>query len=282
MKIYYGSPAHLVYIAATLLICALLFILLRRKSRKIQKYVILGIMLANVFQHIFKAFIYPQYTGHGFSALNTAYNMCAALILISPLVLLSKLNFLRDFVFYVGSVAGIIAILIPYWNIGNGAFDLEFVRSFICHTLLFVSSLLPLLLGLHKPTYKCFYKIGICFIATVALIVLNDAVCVLLGIYPGVEGMPLREALYTVNPVWAFGPPESFSWVIAIARFFSPDVWVGENAAGICFPILWYAVPMYVIITAVALPVCALVDRKNFVSDFKKYTQKIKLQKNKI
>lgn len=282
MKIYYGSAAYFMYIAAALFICAALYIILRGKSQKIQEYVILGIMLINVLQHLFKSLIYPQHTGLGFSALSTAYNICATLILISPLALLLNLKILKDFVFYVGSVAGIIATVIPYWNIGKDALHPEVMRSFICHTLLFVSSLLPLLLGLHKPSYRCFYKIGFCFLAVLCIIILNDAVCILIGIYPGVEGMTLAEALYVANPVWVFGPPEDFSWVMSIAKVFSPDAWVGVNDGGRLIPVLWYAVPLYLGITVVSLPVCALVDRKNFVSNFKKYTQKIKLRKNKI
>lgn len=275
MQIYYGSPAHIIYITVAVVVCALIFLLLRGKSQKIQKNVILVIMLLNVFQHLFKSFIYPQYDGLGFTALSTAYNMCAAIILISPIVFVLKFNLLRDFVFYVGSVAGIIAIVLPYWSIGADAFDLEFVRSFICHTMLFSTSILPLLLGLHRPSYKCFYKLAICFIGTLGIIMLNDVLCILIGIYPGVEGMSLGEALRAANPVWSFGPPESFSWISDVAKIFLPDSWVGENPAGRYVPVVWYLVPMYLGITAVSFPICVLCDFKNFRSDVSKlFTKK--------
>ena len=275
MKIYYGSLAHILYIVAALVITALLYFLLRRKSQKIQKNVIMVIMILNVFQHLFKSFIYPQYDGLGFTALSTAYNMCATIILISPLVFVLKFNLLRDFVFYVGSVAGIIAIVLPYWSIGADAFDLEFVRSFICHTMLFATSLLPLLFGIHRPSYKCFYKLALCFISILGIIILNDTVCILFGIYPGVEGLSLGEALRAANPVWAFGPPESFSWIADGAKVFLPDSWVGENPAGRFVPVVWYIIPMYLAITAVAFPICVLCDFENFKSDAAKlFTKK--------
>lgn len=269
MKIYYGSAAYFAYIAAALIFCAAIYIILREKEKKTQKFVILGIMLLNVTQHLLKSFIYPGYEGLGFSAFNTAYNMCAALILVSPIALLFNVRLLRDFVYYAGSFAGIIAIVIPYWHIGADALDPEAVRSFICHALLFSTSLLPLLLGLHKPSYKCFYKLGLCFILFLCVIILNDAICIAAGIYPGLEGMPIPDALYLANPVWAFGPPESFSFALNIAKVFSPDAWVGDNPGGRCLPILWYAVPTYLFITAVAFFVCTAVDRKKFVSDVK-------------
>lgn len=281
MKIYYGSAAYFIYIAAALIFCAALYFILRGKSQKIQKYVILGIMLINVCQHLFKSFIYPQYAGLGFSAFNTAYNMCAALILVSPITLIFKFRTLRDFVFYAGSFAGIIAIVIPYWHIGADALNPEAVRSFICHALLFSTSVLPLLLGLHKPSYRCFYKIGLCFLLFLCIITLNDFLCIVIGIYPGLENMPPLDALYLANPVWAFGPPDNFLFILDIARAFSPNSWVG-GSGGRCLPIFWYAIPVYLFITAAAFCVCTAVDRKNFVSDLKKYIQKIKLRKNKI
>ena len=282
MKIYYGSAAYFIYIAAALVFCAGIYIVLRGKSQKIQKYVILGIMLANIIQHLLKSFIYPGYEGLGFSAFNTAYNMCAALILISPIALCFNFRLLRDFVFYVGSFAGIIAIVVPYWHVGADALDPEAVRSFICHALLFATSILPILLGLHKPSYRCFYKIGIVFILFLCIITLNDLLCIVIGIYPGLSDMSLLDALYAANPVWAFGPPDNFAFALDVAKIFSPDSWVSFGERGRCLPILWYAIPLYLFITVAAFFVCAIADRKVFISDFKKYIQKIKLRKNKI
>ena len=282
MKIYYGSAAYFIYIAAALIFCATLYIILRGKSQKIQKYVILGIMLANVAQHLLKSFIYPGYAGLGFSAFNTAYNMCAALILVSPIALMLNFRLLRDFVFYAGSFAGLVAIVIPYWHIGADALDSEAVRSFICHALLFATSVLPLLLGLHKPSYKCFYKMGPVFLIFLCAITLNDLLCIVIGIYPGLSNMPVIDALYAANPVWAFGPPDNFLFVLDIARVFSPNAWVSFGDGGRCLPVLWYAIPLCLFITVAAFFVCSLVDRKSFISDVKKYTQKIKMRKNKI
>ena len=275
MTINYGSPAHIMYIAIALLFCFVLFIILRKRSKQVQKYAVLAIMIVNAAQHIFKTWIYPQYDGLGFTALNTAYNMCAFLILASPIALLLKSDAFRDFVFYIGTSAGILALLIPYWNIGDYAFEWEVIRFFICHAFLFSSSLLPLLLGLHKPSYKSFYKLGACFMISLVVILINDAICVLLGIYPGIENMSVGEALYIINPVWTFKPADVFVWVGYVAEYITPAVWMGDNAAGMYIPILWYLIPVYILITLIAFPICTLADRKRFKNDISKlFTKK--------
>lgn len=274
MVIRYGSFAHILSVLLALLLCAGLFFLLRGKSRKTQKTVILTIMALNIFQHLFKTLIYPQYAGLGFTSLSTAYNMCATLILISPFAMLISFKPLKDFVFYIGSVAGLAVLLVPYWSIGKAIFDPEFLRSFICHAMLFISSILPLLLGLHKPHYKCAFMLGVCFLAVILIIILNDAVCILLGIYPGVEGMTVSDALYRISPVWSFGAPEEFSWVLRVVDVFSPDAFTGNDGKTPLVPLLWYAMPLYLGITLIALPICIAADYRRFRADVGKFFTK--------
>lgn len=275
MLINYGSFWHVASILFALSLCAALFFLLRGKSRKMQKTVIYAVMALNVFQHLLKTLIYPQYEGLGFTSLSTAYNMCATLILLSPLAMLINFRPLKNFVFYIGSVAGFIVILVPYWSIGKPVTDPDFIRSFICHTMLFISSMLPLLLGIHKPSYKCAFELGIGFLFAILIIILNDALCILLGIYPGIEGLTLADALYRISPVWSFGPPEEFSWVVRLVDIFSPDAFTGNGGKTPLVPLLWYAIPLYVGITLIALPICIAADYKNFKADLGKiFTKK--------
>ncbi len=274
MIIKYGSPAHILSVLFAIALCAALFFLLRGKSRKTQKALIYTIMAVNIFQHLFKTLIYPQYAGMPFTSLSTAYNMCATLILISPLAMLINFRPLKDFVFYIGTAAGLIVLLVPYWSIGKSVTDPEFLRSFFCHALLFISSILPLLLGLHRPRYKCAFMLGAVFLAVILVIIINDAVCILLGIYPGVEGMSVSDALYKISPVWSFGPPEEFSWVIDVVGIFSPDSFVGNGGKTPLVPLLWYAIPLYLGITLLSLPVCIAADYAGFKEDARKFFTK--------
>ena len=275
MKINYFSLAHITYIAIALASVFLLYKFLRKRSYAFQRNFILTLIILNVFQHLFKLEIYPMYDG-GFSALCTAYNMCAVLILSSPIAHFVKWPPLRDFLYYVGSVAGFIAILIPYWNIGEDAFTWSFFRFFICHLLLFVTSLLPLLLSHHKPSWKCFWRIGIGFFIALLLILINDVLCLYLDIYAGLSKNDVWGSLAIANPCWTFGPPESFSFVLDIVNVFSPDYFVFGGKGGAPIPILWYLIPLYIGITLVSFPICALFDKENFKADMKRYKTSLK------
>ena len=197
--------------------------------------------------------------------------MCALLILLSPIAFIISVRIVRDFVFYAGSVAGIIAVIIPYWHIGEYAFTWDVIRFFVCHALLFTSSTLTIALGLHKPSYKCFPFLGLGFLLGVGIVILNDIICLKLGIYVGFDNMDLGEALRTMNPCWSFGVPEQFEWIGGVAKVFLPDSMVGDNATGTYTPVLWYAIPVYLVMTLAALPITVALDRENFKRDVKKY-----------
>ena len=279
MKVYYGSPAHILSVLIPIFFATGAYFLLRGKSQKIKKYAVLSVMILNLLQHLFKSLIYPHHFGEGFSVVSTAYNMCALIIIISPVAFLFFRGFFLDFVLLLGSAAGIVAILVPYWHIGESPFSWEYLRYMICHVLLFVSSTLPLSLGLHKPSYRSIPFFGAAFLFSVVLILLNDAFCYLVGILRVEDGVSLGEALAGLNPVWSFGPPESFSALLRASAILSPDVWVYGGHMGGCMPVLWYCVPVYLLITLIAVPVSLILDRKRFFSDLGTYLVSTKKRK---
>ena len=129
MKINYFSAAHIIYLLIAAIFVVALFLIFRKRTYKAQRALVFTLVLINVLQHLFKLEIYPMYQG-GFNALCTAYNMCAILILLSPLAFFIKFAPLCDFVYYIGTSAGAVALLIPYWNIGDDAFTWNFFRFF--------------------------------------------------------------------------------------------------------------------------------------------------------
>ena len=261
----YGSPFYLLMISLMLSAAVGLFFLLRRKSERAKKAVVLSLMLVNLFQHLFKWAIYPMYEGMGFNVLSTAYNMCATLIILSPIAFLSKSAFLKNFVYPVGTAAGLVAVAVPYWYIGMSVSELgwEYARFYVCHALLFVASLLPLLLGLHKPWLKAVFQPGAAFLLALVLILINDIIFITLGLFGGYEHHDLYTSLLKINPCFSMGPPEEFSWLADLSAFFTPSVFLGENSTGLYTPILWYAIPIYIGITLVAVALFFGMDSKN-------------------
>ena len=280
MLINYFSLAHIIYLAIALFLVLALYFIFRRRSFFAQRTLVLSIILINVIQHLFKLEIYPIYNG-GFDALCTAYNMCALLILTSPIAHFVKFAPLRDFIYYIGTSAGIVALLIPYWNIGTYAFSGEMIRFFICHVLLLLSSVLPLLFGHHKPSWRRFPFVGLSFFLGIGVIILNDIICMSLGIYGVLTTENLYESLAIANPIWSFGPPEGFGFVMDIADFFTPDFLLGKNG-GRLVPVLWYFIPLYIGINIVAFAVFAISDRRKFSLDFEAFRTKIKALASRI
>ena len=267
---------YCVYILIAVGACIGLFFALRNKSEKVKRIVLLSIAFANLAQHIFKPFIYPHYWGNFSPHLSSAYNVCAFLILVTPFVLLFGNELLRNYMTYLGTIAGMIAMLVPYWFIGKSAFQWEAYRFYLCHTLLFISSILPALLGFHKMRWRHFWKMGLLFLAMLAIILLNDAFFVSIGCYDGTIPDDVYGSLCLINPCWSVLPPENFDWLVSIIAFFSPSFLMGGNSAGFYVPVLWYAIPMYLGITLAAFVVCAIIDTSSFKHDFSMLKQLVK------
>ena len=249
MTVNYGSAAYFLYLSLPLILGALIYFLIRKRPCTVQRAVLISLSFINLAQHLFKYVIYSHYEGTAFGILATAYNMCALLIILTPLAYLLPSEMLRSFVFLTGTAAGIIALAVPYWRIGEGAFTPEMIRFALCHTLLFITSLLPLALGLHAPRRKRAPLIGLLFFFGVGITVLNDV------IFLFVSNTELWGRLFSVvsemNPVWAFGPPESFSFVTHILRPITPDIFLFGLSGG-PLPFLWYFIPVYTAITLFA------------------------------
>lgn len=119
MLIDYGSFAYCFYLLLPFAITVALYFVLRRRSMRTKKILIFCLLIANFIQHVLKTYIYPQYDG-GFSYNQTAYNMCAFLILVSPFIFLCKNDFLKDAIFFFGTAAGIAAGCPPLVHRKNG------------------------------------------------------------------------------------------------------------------------------------------------------------------
>ncbi len=267
---YYGSPFYILSIVVLLGMTVALWQILRKRSMRTQKTVVFILMLLNTLQHFFKVLIYPQYYGTGVSYICTAYNMCAVLIISSPAVFLMKSRFLKNCVFYIGAVAGLGAIAVPVWFIGTPIRELgwEYIRFYICHGLLFVSSILVMLLGIHRASYKEFWQIGLGFLLGLCIILVNDVLVMTMGLFPGASADNLYQSLVNTNPCMIMGPQEGFLWIADVVKYFSPSFLMGNNPAGKYAPILWYAIPMYIGICLISLLVFLPLDWKNFRNEF--------------
>ena len=258
-----GSPFYIGMLSLLFAVAAVLWWLLRKKNVKLQRGVILGLMLINTLQHFLKYWLYPQYFGLGFSLYSTAYNVCGALIILSPAVFLWGNRFWKNSLLFIGSAAGLGAIALPFWYFGMPVSRLgwNYGRFYLCHGLLFLSSFLPLALGLHRPKRREFWQVGLGFLLILCFVTVNNVIFMTIGLYPEGVGKPLYDQLLAINPCMLMAPKGEFGWLEALLKLGAPPVLLGDNPSGHYAPILWYALPVYAGITLASLPVFWGVDK---------------------
>ena len=277
---YIGSPVYIISLVFPCVILYFCWLVLRKKSEKVQKSVILFLAAVNIFQHFFKSALYPHLSEEGFTLTSTAYNVCACMILLTPIAVFSKSRGLKTFCMCVGACSGFFALMYPVWFLGMDVSKLGwgYVRFWVCHSLLFLTSALYLVLGLHKISYRDFWKMGFYFLLVLCVILLNDILCVVAGLFPGWSTENLYDALKTSNPFSLMGPREGYDSITSVITVLSPSVFLTNNPAHTYVPILWYAVPLYLVISLAAFGVLGFVDRKSLQRDIKSLLSKQKIR----
>ncbi len=245
MVLQYGNVFHILMILLPIAFSIISFILLRNKKRYVQKIFVLIFMLFNFVQHILKNKIWPQYIGQEFDLIQTAYNMCALMIIINPLSLILKKGALKEAINIIGMFSGFAAIAIPYWFIGESINNIEFVRYYVCHFLLAFCNLLCLLFDFNEIKIKNFYKIPSHYILFKLTIFVNTITFYL------IKGETLSNA-YTLikesNPIIIFAPID-VPFVKNIIDIFTPKFFVSN---GEYVPFLYSIIGEFLLISVVS------------------------------
>lgn len=273
MTLQFFSFTHILILLVAAGIVLLLYFLFKNSEETTRRNFIILLMSLNIIQHFFKHILYPHIFAGGLHLDNTAYNICAFLILFSPLFHFGKSESARQYIAYVGTVSGALALIVPFWFFGKNIFAAgviwEFIRFFLCHELLFVTSLLPVLWGRVRFRHGDGWKFGLYFIGMLCAILLNNTVFLLMTDTTAPDH--LYQSLLAANPAGIMGPPaynSPFNVLIKAVEALSPVVFLG-GAGKVYTPILWYAIPLYYGITLIALALGAITDRKNFIADFR-------------
>ncbi len=184
--------------------------------------------------------------------------MCALLIIITPFIFLFGSELWKNFIAYIGTVAGGISLLVTYWLADPIEGQIRFV---LCHSLLLYTSLLPALLGIYKINYRKCWRLPFVFYICLMTIVMNDIITYSLGLVGDIGNTTLHQFLIQQNPCWVMGPPTDYQAVGKIIMFFTPSIFDE-------IPLLWYAIPLYLLITVGAFGLGAIFDNARFLADF--------------
>ncbi len=266
MTIRFGAFAYALCAAITLGSAALSYLAFAKRSEKAKNVFVLVLIALNIFQHFFKFIIWPTDYGSGFGLKNTAYNMCAFLIILMPIAYFSKSVALKNFACVAGTFAGLGASLIPMWFFGKNPYLWEVIRFYFCHILLFLTAALPVAFGTVKIAFKNFLKMPIMFFGAIIIVYINNTLAYFIA---GGKAEGLYSYLSAQNPMWAIRPPEFITaneTALKIVNALVPPFF--KNVGGMPYmPFLWYIIPFGIALFALSLLVCYLFD-KNGAREF--------------
>jgi len=259
-----------------------LYFLLKNRSSKCQNAVLFSFLALGFVLHFLKIYI-PPYSVDEARMLRDSWfsNICAANIALFPFLFFSKKNTVKDYMFYIGLISGLIAFVYPQEPMAKlvqMSEQLDILRFYYHHWMLLGIPLLRVLLGHHKLSYKRIWVAPTGLLALMLFVMLNQIFQSELGF------VPLRSAdeFFAIgykNSSYIWGPGENDAIGSFLATF-TPDFFktvpVGEFAGQEKYwPWFWLIVPAFVLVIPLSFLVCMIFDGKHFWSDVKTVKNKI-------
>jgi len=260
---------YFMYIAFALGLFFGLYFVLRSRSKRTAEIVLFSLLLASFVLHFLKLTFdfYQAWMPRSIRTI-TPENICAVSVLVFPWFFLSKSKLCKDYMFYIGILSGVGATVFPIDAIGHHPFDLEVMRFYLSHILLWVVPLLMVMLKLHTLDYKRIYKVPFLFYLVLCVILANEVI--LIG--AGFVNMDFLFSNDVRNATLIFGPLAEIELIGRVFLFLTPEIFltvpIGPNAGDpFYWPILWMVVPTFVYFMIVG-PLMALpFEYKNMKAD---------------
>ena len=256
---------------------------LRNKSKFTQTAVLWNFLALGLALHFLKVYI-PPYSVDEARMLRDSWlvNICGANIGLFPFFFFSKNEKVKDYMFYIGVLSGLIALVYPQEpmaKVDQLGEQLDIVRFYYHHWMVLAVPLLMVLLGHHKLSYKRILTAPTGLLLVMLFIMLNQLFQSELGFIPLRDrgdffGIGYKNTSY----IWGPGTDD------AIGNFFSlftPEFFrtvpVGEFAGQEKYwPWFWMICPVYLLVTPLSFGLCMIFDRKAFLSDVKAGAKKLR------
>lgn len=266
-----------------------LYFLLRNKSEFTQKAVLFGLLAAGFLMHFLKVYI-PPYSVDEARMLRDSWfvNICGANIALFPFFFFSKNQKIKDYMFYIGVISGLIALFYPeepMAKVDQLGEQLDIIRFYYHHWMVLAVPLLMVLFGHHKVSYKGILTAPTGLLLLMLFIMLNQIFQSELGFIPlrdrgNFFGIDYKNTSY----IWGPGTNDAIGNILAT---FTPEFFkivpVGEYAGQMKYwPWFWIIVPAYVLVTPLAFLISMIFDAKNFAADVRKLWRKIAAKKQTV
>jgi hypothetical protein len=213
-------------------------------------------------------------------------------------IFISKNKTLKDYMFYIGLCAGLMACITPITAYGRSAASFDAIRFFVIHGIMALAPFLMVICGHHKLNWRRTWRPIFVLACVMGVILINEVILISVGIINPDNYEPLRNGILTSfellvsniyrNGAMVFGP-ENYSeggmygkiFAALCPNFLKTVAW-GPNKGQLLFwPILWGIIPGFIYITIACFLICMPFDYKRFWRDMRYLWYTVTRQKSK-
>jgi len=277
-----GNFPYFLGLLTTLLIGIVGHFLLKKKSLVFKKWFIFGLFAFNTMLHFLKIFnSYYQERLPEYYATITFDNICAVSAILFTFTYLTKSKLLKDYMFYMGIISGIAALLYPSGGVINRApYAFDYFRFYICHGIILFGPVYMVAFGLHKLDYKRIVFVPFIFWIVLTIIFINTIIIAEIGI-TDIRSTDFLNTGYERNASLVFGPTKDFEkasqMLLAFVPKFLKTVPLGPYTGQYkCVPLLWIFIPSYIYLFFFAFILSIPCEYRKIKTDFIELKNRIK------
>ncbi len=268
-----------------------LYFLLRKARPFTQNAVLFSLLIVGVVLHFLKIYIAPYgelvdgewvVTSRGLRD-SWFVNICAANIILFPFFFWSKNKYIKDYMFYVGLISGIIVFFYPQEPIAKGdataqmAEIWDIFRFYFHHWIIMAVPLLTVLFKKHRLSWKRVWIAPVGLLLLMLFIMSNQIFQSELGFIPLRSDAIIpnyKNTSYIWGPLKQDGTMDPIGGIFDI---FCPSVFKTlpiscdgyGHAVGVVkyWPWFWLIVPCFVLVTPLAFGISLVFEWKSFCAD---------------
>ncbi len=268
LRVEFGNLYYFTYIVLGVILTLIFIRILKNKSQNYRYWFIFGLIVLNFGIHIMKIFIYPYTTVDYILTKVSLENVCAVSAVLFPFLYFTKNKTLKDYMVMVGIASGIITFIFPIdamspsFNGGylgyKGAFQLETIRFYTSHYLIFLAPFLMMHFDMHKLSIHRAYHAPLMLISVLVIIFINELLITLVGWVPAEDFFNPDKR----NPSFVFGVKGELTGLGMVLGLFVPAfLRVNPFSSMGFFPVLWLTIPAIVYGGLIALVMMLVYDR---------------------